>query len=495
MANAGEIVYRGREGTGAAQVYGDAVNPLSLYLNNERSKANNLLAQQRLALQNKKQGDAELGKVLAYKYEDPGERFRVWGQDVVNKSNQGVMDIFQANPDQDINILRPSIMQIQGQAQKDLNLAKEINNVYNEKATLLKDLKNVDSNEAQRLLNKTISVNSPYDVNREKLDNIQEFPSIYDKNSLVASSVDDIKSQFSGSDVGAIQKSPLGLFTEITDNKVRFKDYDKLMDYILRGDDVTELGNNQKINGGLISDRIRWDIAKRMVNDPTDEDQVMTKFKEIQYDKSYQPQVRKELRTILEQLNQEDRDVRIQGLGQFRQETGSEKSQRKAAEHRGAVLESLLNPYGAKNDLTKPDPKSQEALGRLYNADFGGGKVVGAEYQSGGKAFSPEDTQKLLSTFPGTPEFWDVVKVAKTRMVPAKGNAINFKAKTGLDLGEPIVGGIKLDLSDPASRAILNGMLSQKEKKITLDEVDEGSPDLDLTDGDNQEFDLDLTTD
>lgn len=498
-------------GQGQAQVLGPQKDPLSIYLSGERNKAANALRQQQIELANKKQQDAEVGKVLAYKYEDPGERFRVWGQDVINKANQSVMGLFQSNPDADINSLRPSILGVQGQAQKDLNLAKEINNIYDEKKQSINAISNVDKKAAESLLNSAISKNSPYEVDRDFLENIESVPAIYDLNSLVADSVSNIKDQFRGTDIGEIQKSPLGLFMEITDNKVRFKDIDATMDFLLRGDDITDLGVSQKVNGGVISDRIRWDIAKdevaRSGADANDPYTVMDRFKEIQYDKKYAPTVREKLRGILDQLNQEERDVKVQSMGRFKQTSGREQDYERSKMKREEVLMNLTNPFGRGNNLTAPTPESQRELGRLRNTDFAGGKITDARFEKGSYVYTPEDYKKineiLISSFSGkagTPEaykqFSNAIKEAEKRKIPSKGNQIKFTAKTGTIFGQPeTLPDIPLDLNNPDAMTILNGMLNTNpnERKIYFDDLFQNKEtDIGLIDEDG-EFELDLT--
>lgn len=469
---------------GQAIVLDNPRDPLAIYQQNQNAKAMQSYRQQQLGLSRQKQQDTETGKILGFKYEDPGDRFRSWGQDTINRTNQAVMGVFQNNPNVDATQLRGQIMQLQGSAQKDLNKAKEVNNLYDEKVKSIGSLKNVDQEEATRIMNQAIAKNSPYDVDTNKLQNLEQIPAIYDLNSLVADSVSGIKGQFQGTNVGKLQSSPLGLFMTVEDNKLRFKDMDKTIDYILRGDDVTQEGINQKVNGGIISDRIRYGIAQQEVakagGDPNDVDQVMPKFKQIQYDKNYSPKVREELKGILDQLNQEERDVRVQRMGNFRQAGTKEQEYIDAKKRREESLDAITKPFGPANALKDPTGLAQQSLGKLRGGDFMGGKVTNAQFKKGGMTVSPEYMKVIRQAFEqdlyGGSSFANstrVLKGAKDHMVPTSSNQIIFDTKTGTMFGEPVPITLPFDLNNQDTKVILNAMMNQNagERKIYFDDL------------------------
>lgn len=469
---------------GQAVVLDNPRDPMGILLTQQRGQQQNAIRQQQLALQQRKASDAEMNKTLAFKYEDPGERFRSWGQDAINKANQDVLGIYQNNPNADQASLKSNIMAVQGRTQKDLNYSKEINNIYNEKIQTLGQIKNIDREAAMGIMNSTIAKNSPYEVDRGILENIEQVPKIYDLNSMVAGGVADIKNQFRKTSPGEIQSSPLGLFMEITDNKMRFKDIDKTIDYVLRGDDVTDIGINQKMNGGLISDRIRWDIAEQEVaqkgGNPNDISQVMDRFKNIQYDPKYAPKVREELRGILEQLNQEDRDVKVQSMGKFKQQSFGDGLKENRLMLRDQNLKNLLNPFDANG--TTPKKESQAAISRLLGGEFAGGKITGAKYEKGNMTTDPAWVNKigvlLNRTMAGDEnagaELQQAIKEAKNHQIQRPGNKIRLTVKTGTLFGQPeTLNDLPLDLTDPNAEAIINALMNSNkgEANIPLDDV------------------------
>lgn len=458
-------------GQGQAQIYGPVRDPLSIYLSNERAKSQDAFKRQQLAAQQKKAQDADVTRILGHKYQDPGDLFKAWGSDITTQANQAVMGVLQANEGQDLNALRPSIIGIQGDADKKLGYASEIANIYKVKKDTLGEIKNVDTREAERILNSAVLGKSdPYQVDRELLENVEQVPGIYDLNSLVADSVDGIKGQFKGTNVGAIESSPLGMFMKVEDYKVRFKDLNKAMDYILRGDDVTDVGINQKINGGIISDRIRWDIAKREVGtqggDPNDTNQVMNRFKDIQYDQSYAPQVRQQLRGILQQFQQEERDVNIQQMGKFPKD-GNKKISPEDFTDRLQTINTVLNPFDASGNIS---PTASEAVARLRGGKLGNSVIKDVSFVRGGRAYPKEFVQQLNQAFLNRDQeaISNLLKNTPkpTRTAPAD-NAV-MVIQTGTIYGEPVSGEIRIDLTDPGSKALLNGILTTNpnEKKI-----------------------------
>jgi hypothetical protein len=465
---------------GQAQVLDSPRDPISLYLQGRRARGAADLQSQKLALQQQKQNTADMSKIMAHKYQDPGDRFRAWGQDIVNKANQDVLNVYNTD-DGDAFKTRSSVTAIQGEADKKLNVAKEINNIYDEKLTSLKNLENIDQDAATGLMNMMISKDDPYQVDRDVLQNIEQVPAIYDLNGMVADSVKDVKDQFRNTILGNIKDSGVGLFMEIANNKMRFKDLDKTVDFLLRGDDVTDQGIAQKSRGGVISDRIRWQIAEDLAGS-TDFYDVHRKFKEIQYDPKYAPQVRNELKTILKQFQQEERDVDIQTLGKKRSDSFGDGVKRNRIDMRARNLEYVLNPF--KHGGTEPRKESQEAISRIIGGDFGGGKITDARFIRGGEALSPEWAARLNTElkanpqnfFPGnqTPEFRDLVKEASKHLIKSPGDKISLTIKGGTLFGEPnAIPNLPLDLSDPNAKAIVNALMNGNagETKIPLDDV------------------------
>jgi hypothetical protein len=466
-------------GQGQAVVLDNPRDPLAIYQAGEQRKAQNAYRQQQLGLNRQRIQDAQANKLLAHKYEDPGDRFKTWGQGIIYNANQATMSVLQNNPNQDMRSLQPNIYAIQGQADKDLSKAKEVSTLYDEKQKSLSSIKNVDPSMATAIMNQTIAKDSPYDVDTNMLQNIEQVPAIYDLNGLVADSVHDVKDQYKNTDVGQIQNSPLGQFIEVTDHKMRFKDMDKTMDYILRGNDMTDSGVNQKVNGGVISDRIRYDIAQKEVQakggDPNDVSQVMSRFKEIQYDPAYAPQVRQNLKGILTQLNQEERDVKIQSMGKFKQPSQREKDYENAKTRREEALDAVVKPFGSNGALAEPSRKASESVEKLRGADFAGGKVIDAKFQRGGYAISPEWMQKL-SQVVNTPEGYETLREAVKHLVPVKNNGdkILFTTKTGTMFGSPETAlDVPLDLSQPGAKVIMNAMMNQNkgEHKVYYDDL------------------------
>lgn len=477
MATPGELVFMGREGTGAAQVFGSPKDPLAIYMAGRQQQAANELNRQKLALQQRKDQTGQLQKALGKKYEDPGDRFRAWARDRINQTNQSIFSLLQGNPDADLTDLTPMITEIQGQAEKDIAYTREINNIFEEKMNLAKSMDYVDQKEFQRILGSIIQKDDPYEVDRDKLENVEQIPAIYDLNSIVADSVENIKTQFSGTSTGDPINMQLGQFMEIVNNKKRFRDIEATMDFLLGGDDVTELGQQMKVNGGLISDRIRWDIAKSEVADPTDDDAVYDRFKEIQYDPDYRDRVRGKLRSILEQFDQSQRDVRLQSLGRHRQPSVREQEYLRARQTREADLNALVNPYKD----GKPTQQAQTALGKLRGGDFMGGTIVDARLKSGGFTLSPEFSRRLAETMernqmvmsPGVgvmnQEVAELLKELPRHLVPKKGHKVLITTKTGTLSGEPFIEtDLPLDLSDPAAKTILNAIMNKNpgERKV-----------------------------
>jgi hypothetical protein len=464
---------------GQAIVLDNPRDPLAIYTSGERAKSQDAYRQQQLGMNQQRQDNTRIKDLLSYKYDKPEDRFLQWGQGLINKANNDVFSILNNNPNQDLNSLSSQIRQRQGDTQVQLDKANEISSLYKDKQASIGSLKNVDKSMAASIMNQTIAKDDPNQVDTELLQNIEQVPAIYDLNGLVSDSVSEVKNQYRTSEPGALQTSPLGQFIEITDHKLRFKDIDKTMDYILRGDDVTENGINQKINGGVISDRIRYDIARQEVadkgGDPNDVSQVMSRFKEIQYDSKYAPKVRENLKGILNQLNQEERDVKVQSMGRFKQPSAKEQDYQNSKTRREEALDALVAPFGKSGELSAPSKKSSESLGKLRGGDFLGGKVIDAKFEKGGYVLSPEYTKRIRDAF-GTPEGYQLIQEAKNHRVPVKanGNKILFTTKTGTMFGAPETQvDIPLDLSNPDAKDVLNAMMNQNagERKVIYDDL------------------------
>lgn len=468
-------------GQGQAQVLDNPRDPLSLYIQGQQNKGLQELRRQQMAMQQQKQKDAEIGKTLAFKYDDPGDRFKAWGQDIVNGANQATMGVFQGNPEADINSLRPNIMAIQGKAQKDLNFAKELNNVYDEKQALVNQIPNIDRARANEYLNQTIHKNSPYDVNREHLEKFEQNPGIYDLNSLVADSVNGIKNQFSQESMSGTQNSGLGLFTTIKDRKVRFKDYDETMNYLFGGDD-TDFGKANRVKGNQVYRTALYNIAAKEVaekgGNPNDYNQVLDRFDMIKDDRNYVDKVRDQIKPILKQLDQEELGVKVQSMGKFRQATGSERDKEQARIVRRDDLDALSNPFGKNGQYTNATDRAQSALGALRGGDFMGGKILDASFKKGGYTISPEYLDKIEGALNSKQSAGEMAKLlgdAYKNKVPVKGNAdvISFKIKTPDDEINKILGkeidGMAFDVKEPRAKRILNALMNQNsgEEKIT----------------------------
>lgn len=453
---------------GQAIVLDNPRDPVSIYMSGEQRKAQNAYRQQQLGMTRQRQDNSQIKDLLSYKYDKPEDKFLQWGQNEVNLANKEVFDILQNNPDADPSMLAPQIRQAQGNRQKRLYKGTEVISLFKEKQQSIGSLKNIDKDMATAILNQTIDKSDPHDVDTELLQNIEQVPAIYDLNGLVADSVSTVKDQYKNTDVGQLQSSPLGQFIEVTDHKMRFKDINKTIDYILRGEDVSSEGINQKINGGIISDRIRYNIAQEEIakngGDPNDVNQVMPQFKKIQYDKSYSPQVRAQLKTILDQHQQEDRDVNVQSMGKFKKPSAQEQDYTNAKSTREEDLNAMTSPFGANGQLAEPAPKAQQAIGKLRGADFAGGKVTDAKYERGGYALSPADAERLNAAWGNPEEANKVLREAVKRLVPVKGNAnkVKFTIKTGTMFGAPETQvDVPLDLSDPQAKVLMNSMMNQ----------------------------------
>lgn len=476
---------------GQAVVLDNPRDPMALVLMGQQQQAAQRYRQAQLGLQQQKADTAELNKALAYQFEKPEDRFQQWGQDLINKANDEVFNYYRNNVNADSLTKRQGITQIQGRFQKQLDYGREVVDLFKTKQKSLDGFKDIlNKKEADRIMTQIISKDDPFQVDRDLLENIEQVPAIYDLNAIVANSVEDIKGQIRTVSESGLKESPLGLFMEIRENKMRFKDIDKTMDFLLRGDDVTDLGIQQKINGGMISDGLRYDIAKREVaaagGNPEDVTQVFKRFKEIQYDPKYAPQVRKELRGILEQFQQEDRDVKIQSMGKFKQASMTEQLKENRILARDKVLQDISNPYATLSDTT-PKKESQAALSRILGGDFGGGKVTEAKFNKGNVAVDPEYMKQIVSALNEAnfdtnestrmqkmSRVQQLVRDAKNHMVQKTGNKIELSIKTGTIFGDPKeTSGILIDLSDPSWEAIVNALMNANagESKIPLDDV------------------------
>jgi hypothetical protein len=488
-------------GQGQAIVLDNPRDPISIYMAGEQRKAQNAYRQQQLGLTKQRQDNTQIKDLLSYKYDKPEEKFVQWGQNEITNNTNEVFNILQNNPGVDIQQLAPQIRQAQGRTNTRLGKASEVVSLFKEKQQSINSLKNVDKDMATAILNHTIAKNDPHEVDTDLLQNIEQVPAIYDLNGLVADSVSSVKDQYKNTDIGAIQNSPLGQFIEVTDHKMRFKDIDKTMDYILRGNDVTDEGIAQKAQGGVISDRIRYNIAQSEVQakggDPNDVTQVMPRFKEIQYDSKYAPKVREQLRGVLDQLNQEERDVTIHSMGKFKQPSAKEIDYTNAKARREEALDAVTSPFGKNGELSQPSPKASESLGKLRGGDFAGGKIIDAKFERGGYTIAPEWMAKLSPVI-NTPEGYEVLREAVKHLVPVKGNGnkIKFTTKTGTMFGSPETQvDVPLDLSNPDAKVIINALMNQNagERKVYYDDLYQksGSPtvlDLDSEEDDDDGF-------
>ncbi len=476
MATPGESVYLGREGTGEAQILGGpAKDPLAFYMAQRQAQAANALKEQELATKNDKQKNAEVLKLINRKYEDPGERFRAWSAARQNSTNSQIFDLLQANPDADISELTPMISALQGEHMKENAYAAEMNNVYNEKLKLLNDIDHVDPVAAQAMLGKIFNQQSPYDVDREKLDHIEQIPGLYNLNSMVASSVKDIKDQYNVQTPGELESTGLGQIMKLYGDKRRFGDIEKVMDFTLGGNDISDFGRQQKAMGGRIADNILYNIAASEVQDPNDEDQVMARFKQIQYDKAYNQQIRDRLKPILQGLDQTERGVRVQNLGKFKQPSLKEQEYVSGRNTRENDLNLLIDPFqGGK--LSTASPEAKKAVGKLLGGSMGGKKIKKAEFKRGGYKLDPESSAKLAQLIESKtddvsrgvstldPDIAEVMKNAKKVPVEGNGDKISFTLQSsGNQWDELLAEPIELDLKDPSAQVILNAVMNQNQ--------------------------------
>lgn len=465
---------------GQAVVLDNPRDPLAIYQQEQQRDATNDYRLRQLRYKQAKDQSTDINKLIPYKYHDAPDMFKQWGQDAINEAQAKTFDVLQNSPNADPIALQQQLSGPRGDAQKKLAYAIETSNLFKQADEAIKGTKGVDPIRARENLTKLYN-RDPTQIDRELLENFASMPMNLDVNGLVAESVKDIKDQYNVDSTGKPTNTMFGQIMTIENNKKRFTDIEKTMDYILGGDDVTDIGQTQSARGNQIVDGILGEMATERVGDKNNLRAQMDEYKRLNsiFDtpprtpeerarrEQLNDQVRSRLRPMLEQLDQKARGVKIQRLGNFPKE-GSKTIGEEDYRDRINTINAVKNPYNNKGELTEA---AQQAAARLRSGKLGVQNITDVSFKKGGRVLTPEG-QKMLADaiINGDPNAsnWDLKKLEQyTRKTVPHDKAV-ISIKVGTMMGETSKEAISIDLSDPGAEALLNGILtgSGNEKKI-----------------------------
>jgi hypothetical protein len=484
MASAGETVYDGRIGTGAAQIIRKEMSPfLAASMAQDNARANREIQQQKADQTALKDRNAQVEKYVNENIGKPG-----WFQQEksVNEYNawRGMTkDYSYKNPHLDYNTVANDTEMARGIVSGRIakrNEAQEETETL--RAMVNKPTSKYDSDWANA------QANSYYDkdidhVQRGEIINIANHPRAYDAQKGIISSVKDVTNQYQSSTTGQPTETAFGIQIEGVNKKVRFKTDAKgnianeTVDYVLDSDPG-------------IDQRIRWDIARDMAGVSDDTHATPAQMQKIQgvYDKiknsdddSIVSQVRGKVRDTLSILQRvENKNTRkIQ-----KSSAGSSKVTPVDLDDRKQTINNISNPFDGEGKIT---PQAQESLNRLKTGKtLGGRPILSVEVQQGTGDKVPLTSEQMAdmqnAIFNGKGKEWmSKHKNAKFPTNPGatSNNAIILNIKVGTDpdsfsgkdklLSEPI----SINLSDPASRPLINAIFntSPAEKKIMYQDI------------------------
>lgn len=490
-------------GEGQAQVF-ESPNPLSVYQRQLQLGSQNQINQQRLQLQQQKQKDAGLQKLLSEKLVDPGKLFQYKGQQITNRVNQETMKILADNPDRDISELSPALRMIRDKANDELSFLGQTATLYDNAYKQIGGQKFIDQGKFKKVVDSAIAKEDNYSMDHDLINNVGNIPEIYDKHALIADQIARFKPQTKVSDISGLQRDPRGHHWTIVDNQFTFgkKDAngnvvpgisDETKSAFLGGVDVGEDANpEQKQIGNQLNDKYRWEIAQDLISknggDPNDIYQVNEVFKKMQYATTFDDgknfvdlnkEVSNRLEKDLNEYNQIQTRARIQSAGRDRQPTGSENAYSNASETRKRDIEAMITPFGQNGQYNEPTKIAKEGLGKLRGGSFMGGSVVDASYKKGGYVISPEYLTKIKEGLDSNMSAYDMAKIlgdaSRNKIVSKdKDNNILFTIRTGgIDGQAAIATDIPLPLSNPETRSIINAIMNQNkgERKVYYSDI------------------------
>lgn len=465
---------------GQAIVLDNPRDPLAIYNSQQQLKENNRLRQQQQKFRQQQLNDPS--KLATFKYEDAPDLFKKWGQDIINKADAEVFHILQSNPNADRLSLMQQISGPHGRANKDIGYGTEVANLF-KMADENSKLPGIDQVRYKENLGKLLREN-PYDMDREMLENFSSLPMNFDVNGLIVDSVKDIKDQYNVDSTGQPTNTMFGQIMRIENNQKRFADIEKTLDYVLGGDDVTDIGKVQNARGNQIVDGVLADMAAEQVGSDDLRAQ-HERYKQLNAIFDTPPrtpeermrreqltdQIRSRVRPILEQLDQTSRGVKIQRLGTFPKDGDSKKISTDDYADRESTIKALQNPFGAGDVIT---PEAQTAAARIKSGKLGAQNVLDVKFTKGGRVLNAQGQQLLQQIVDPTNNLSAeekskiVNKLGQYKVKTAPSDKAVLALKVGTLYGELQPQDITIDLSDPGSEALINTMLttSPNEKKI-----------------------------
>lgn len=306
MAEAGESVYQGREGTGEAQIFRPFVDPYGAFVaGQEQRRAGNAIQQEKFALQNQQKRNADLDKYInANIGKNPGWFQQENSVDELNKVRSTMEQAAFDNPGIDARSL--SVMYG--------NDRNEVLRRIGKRTEIQKEIEQIrtGANSPNSLLDTnwiTTQANRAYDSDIDKIDSgsivgLQNHPRAFDAEKSIVNSVKSIASQSSYTGSGEPQDIGFGIQIDGYTKKVRFKTDDKGRVADETVDFVLDANPN-------ISQRLRWDYARQMagVGDdtfatPEQMKKIQENFNQVRFSDSPEVvrHVRNKIRQSLEQL-------------------------------------------------------------------------------------------------------------------------------------------------------------------------------------------------
>jgi len=404
--NASEAVYRGREGSGEAQVFqGNA--GLAQLLRNQQYQQQQQMSQQRMAYQMQQQRNQRDNQLMKSDFSKPGTFQQEQSMKEIGDVETMTQKFAKENPYASRMDIASAVQDQKNQVQANIARRTEIQDkLKGHQAILKKDFKRFDP-EAVSLLhdyvlsdidhkNGKLSPKNVQNIDPSAVESMLNHPSAINAHTAIVDAVAPIKQQLEMSEAGKDINTGLGIMKEGATNKIRFVQDDgkpgiskKLIAHVLD-------------TNPAIEDKFFWEIAQNNVKasggDPRDLDVVQEKYDYIRHtdDPSFLKQVYDKTKLDLEQLQRVSSVNKYTNIGKFSETQKAAPTEDDYKITRDQV-NSISNSF-AKGDVTG----THDLLRNLVNKKWNGMYVMDAEPSIETNAKGPDKRRIKLSLKVGT---------------------------------------------------------------------------------------------
>lgn len=405
----GSLVYRGREGTGAAYIHGPNVG-LGVLAQRQAQKARaeadaakNRLAQEKY---NQQQLETYFNKID----KPDGDLFREQLSKKVNDFQNKTRGIAETNIDISPNRLALTMSNDLERLNGDINRAKELNAIFKQNYALTKSDPTVNAD----FVNKRQAELAGRDignVKRQDAENIMAHPRSFKPGVAILDVVKDIDNQISQTTLGGLKETELGQYKIKTDRGFRFGYYDKngnavagvsdqLIDNVLRQD--------PRIAQTLRYNAAKADYYKMDVTDPSLESMPDTEDIEEIYHRNYEfkpfsesptlgNQVKQQVKQQLEMIQSEETKNSIVGMGS-KPKGGTEEDKLATDADYKHLRTTIINPLISPIENGKITAKAQAAAKTLTNKVIGNYKIndAGVKVEEGKPFLVLQTTESVM---------------------------------------------------------------------------------------------------